>query len=290
VSPGNLLRRLDQRVVPPLGRALHRLGRGATRLHPLTLVALCSVLAVLLAAGWVANRGPTPASDSTHGDVAYVGVVQGASIPEYVAASRRELDALLAASPAAGSAGPAGTELYALVSFTGYLAPERLTAVAGVAVVQVYARVPLPQIQTEIVRIPAASVPDDVIEGMAGIAARKDGDVAWYRQRASELTGDDAARSEQRARYASDADVAAAEAAAYRSLCSCVYAAVVRATAAALDGIAARAEVRAVDPAPEVKRVDRTVFTPPLPEQTDLAKPPPDRVVGQPADAVPPGD
>jgi hypothetical protein len=60
-------------------------------------------------------------------------------------------------------------------------------------------------------------------------------------------------------------------AAGYRGLCACLYAAVVRATPAALDVVAARPEVRIVDPAPEVRRLDATVFLPPLPEQADRA-------------------
>ncbi|MEV4386571.1 hypothetical protein AB0J68_12800, partial [Micromonospora sp. NPDC049580] len=40
--------------------------------------------------------------------------------------------------------------------------------------------------------------------------------------------------------------------------------------------VAARPDVRAVDPAPEVYRLDRTVFTPPLPEQRDVVRPPAD--------------
>jgi hypothetical protein len=62
-------------------------------------------------------------------------------------------------------------------------------------------------------------------------------------------------------------------AAGYRELCACVYAAVVRAKPAALDVVAARPEVRIVDPAPEVRRLDATVFLPPLPEQTDRKDP-----------------
>ncbi|MBM0239561.1 hypothetical protein JNW88_24810, partial [Micromonospora sp. ATA32] len=41
---------------------------------------------------------------------------------------------------------------------------------------------------------------------------------------------------------------------------------------AVLRRVAARAGVRAVDPAPEVRRLDRAVFTPPLPEQDDVAR------------------
>jgi len=70
--------------------------------------------------------------------------------------------------------------------------------------------------------------------------------------------------------------VAQAEAEAYRQQCSCVYALIVRAAPAELAKLAERPEVRAVDPAPEARRLDRTVFLPPLPEQVGAARPPRD--------------
>jgi hypothetical protein len=82
----------------------------------------------------------------------------------------------------------------------------------------------------------------------------------------AQLSSKDAART-------GDA-VSAAEADGYRRHCACAYAAVVRADAAALTGLADRSGVRAVDPAPAVNRLDRTVFLPPLPEQSGVAGPP----------------
>ena len=73
--------------------------------------------------------------------------------------------------------------------------------------------------------------------------------------------------------YRRAARTANAEATAYRTHCSCVYAAVVRAAPSALAELARRPGVRAVDPAPEVRSLDRAVFQPPLPEQTDLVGP-----------------
>jgi hypothetical protein len=67
--------------------------------------------------------------------------------------------------------------------------------------------------------------------------------------------------------YETAARTAGAEAAAYRSGCACVFAAVVRGAPAALQLVATRPGVRAVDPAPEVQRLDRAEFRPPLPEQ-----------------------
>ena len=132
-------------------------------------------------------------------------------------------------------------------------------------------RVPLPDRQTEVVRLPAQLLPQDVTAGMAGLADRKDREAADQRSRAA-----DTADPTTRQGYETGAQVAAREAAGYRSACACVYAAVVRAAPAALRALAGRDGVRALDPAPEVTRLDRTVFLPPLPEQRDTARPPAD--------------
>jgi len=179
--------------------------------------------------------------------------------------SRSKLDGLLAQRPHATQV----PETYALVTLKAYLAPERLTPVlGGVAVAEVYARLPLPQTQTQTVKIPAFRIPDDVTAGMAQVASRKNAEADQLRLLAAKLTTSDGQESELRQDYVNSAALADAEADAYREGCTCVYAAVVRATAVALDEIAVRPEVRAVEPAPEVVRLDRAVFLPPLPEQT----------------------
>jgi hypothetical protein len=109
---------------------------------------------------------------------------------------------------------------------------------------------------------------------MGDTAVRKEAEAAEYRALLAKLTPGTTRDGELRSVYENGAQVASAEALAYRSLCSCVYAAVVRATPAALDRIAKRPEVRSVEPAPEVRRLDRAVFLPPLPEQRDVVRPP----------------
>jgi hypothetical protein len=204
---------------------------------------LAAVVAALVAIAVVLTVRHRPVTPTDTGDVVRVGVEQGASIPAYVRDSRSRLDAM-----------PAGRSGYALVSLTGYLAPGQLVPVlAGVDTFQVYARVPLPDVQTAIVKIPAATIPGDVTAGMDAEAGE--------RAEQASRTGD---------------QVAATEAARYRQHCACVYAAVVRAPAGTLRQLATRASVRAVDPAPQVSQVGLAVFLPPLPEQNDTAQPPED--------------
>ncbi|MCX4471024.1 hypothetical protein OOK41_12000 [Micromonospora sp. NBC_01655] len=244
----------------------------------LTSAAVAAVAAVLLTAGW-ASRQDRPAGDRTVGEVTRVGIASGDPIPGYLRAAEAELAAL----PAAGS--PAGT--YALVAFSAYVAPGGLPALLdGVSVAEVVARAPLPGRQTEIVRLAVQWLPQDVTAGLAGVADRKDREAIDQRARAA-----GAADPELRRGYETGARVAAGEAAAYRAGCACVYAAVVRGTPEALRDLAGRPRIRAVDPAPELRRLDRAVVTPPLPEQRDVARPPADTGpvpgVGETSEAAP---
>lgn len=278
---GELLRRLDSRLLPPLARGLARLSQGPVRPRVLTVAALLSVTAVLVTAVWAAERGPVVAQGG--GDVVRVGATEGQSIPGYVRSSRERLDALLAAPATEG----APAETYALVTFSDYLSPDRLAPVLdGVSVSEVFGRVPLPGAQTQIVRIPAFRIPADVVAGMDQVADRKDAEARDYESRRAGL-GDDEGHRELRELYDSGVRIAAAEAAAYRSHCACLYAAVVRATPARLDEVARRANVRAVDPAPELRRLERAVFLPPLPEQRDVVRPPGDEALPERLPATP---
>ncbi|MER7277335.1 hypothetical protein ABT369_23120 [Dactylosporangium sp. NPDC000244] len=251
------LQQLDQRLLPPVGNVLARVFRGAQRLRAFTVVVgIVAVTATLLAV----HRGERPRSDPSLGDVLRVGVAEGGSIPGYVQAGRDELAAL-----------PGDAPVYALVTFTAYLAPERLTPVlADAPVSSVFARVPLPGTQTELVRLDAYKLPDDVVSAMDETARRKTEEARHYRDLLAR-PGD--IPEENRQLYLSGAIVADQEATAYREHCSCVYAAVVYAPPAALRAVAARPETRVVDPITELQRLDRTVFMPPLPEQTTVAEP-----------------
>jgi hypothetical protein len=256
------LTRLDQNILPPIGNAFARLGRGARRMKVFMVAAGLFAASVTFVAVYVASRSPSM-GDPSVGDVVRVGVSDGGSVPAYVGQSADQLVAL----PDAG-------EVYALVSFTAYLAPDRLVPALGVvSVSSVFARVPLPHTQTELVRLGAYKIPDDVTAAMEQTALRKDDEAANYRRLQEKTTS---RPDELQQVYASGAEVAAAEATAYRRHCSCVYAAVVHASPPALRVLAGRPEVRTVDPAAEVRRLDRTVFLPPLPEQTDRVGPPDD--------------
>jgi hypothetical protein len=258
MGPGDLL-------LPVMG-ALRRRGRtrrgGPTRLRVATGLAVAAAGALLLAVIWTA--GPDPDVDGGAPDVVRVGVVEGQSVPGYLSSARGELAALTRAAATPG-------ETWALVSLSAYVSPDKLSSMlGGSAVAQVYARAPLGAAQTQVVRIPAYRLPDDVLAGMSNAAAGRDRERADYTLLSRELTGTDPNDMRLRRAYDDAAAVAGAEATAYREHCSCVFAAVVRGAPAVLDRIAERTEVRVVDPAPEVRTLDRTEFRPPLPEQRTI--------------------
>jgi hypothetical protein len=222
-------------------------------------LALASAATLLAALIWLAE--PDPAVDPGPGpaDPVRVGVLDGQSVPGYLDASRGELSAL------AHTAGAGDT--WALVTLRSYLAPDRLPPIlGGVAVAQVYARAPLGGMPTAVVRIPAYRLPDDVVAGMLATADRRDQERAGFERLSRRLSGTGPNEIRLRRAYDDAARAAGDEATAYRAHCSCVFAAVVHATPAVLAAVAGRTGVRVVDPAPEVGRLDRAEFRPPLPD------------------------
>ncbi|WP_018216353.1 hypothetical protein [Salinispora vitiensis] len=263
---GDLLRQLDQRLLPHLVGVANRLAQGSAQSGLLLGAVLLSCLAVTVTAVW--GTGAPPAGAPTADEVTRVGVAAGESIPGYLRDATDDLAALPTAVPSPED----GT--FALVSLSAYLTPDQAANVFGdVPVAAVIGRVPLPERQTEVVRIDVPGLHEDVITAIADLAARKEREAGAYRARAAAVTDGRPEQREQRELYLSAAQMADAEATAYRGGCACVYAAVVRAEPVELRQVASQPDVRVVDPAPEVRRLDRTVFTPPLPEQDVVAHP-----------------
>ncbi|WP_025617910.1 hypothetical protein [Salinispora cortesiana] len=263
---GDLLRQLDQRLLPHLVGTANRLAQGPAQPGVLLAAVLLSCLAVTVTAVWGigAPQGGAPTAD----EMTRVGVAAGESIPGYLQDATDDLEALPTASPSPED------DTFALVSLSTYLTPHQAANVFGnVPVAAVIGRVPLPERQTEVVRIDVPDLPGDVITAMADLATRKEREAGDYRAQAAAVSDGRPEQREQSALYLSAAQMAEAEAKAYRGGCACVYAAVVRAEPVELRQVASQPDVRVVDPAPEVHRLDRAVFTPPLPEQEVVAHP-----------------
>lgn len=244
----------------------------------LTGLAIASAATLLVAVIWLSEPGPPTTGAAP--DVVRVGLVEGQSVRGYLDSSEDELAALDRSGRVA--------DTWALVTLGAYVPPDRLPPIlTGVAVAQVYARVPLPTAPTAVVRIPAYRIPQDVVDGMRATAALRDQERADELQLQRRVTGDTPADSRLRQAYATAARVAEAEAAAYRSACACVFAAVVRASPAALTSVAGRDEVRAVDPATELTSLDGVEFDPPRPEQRAAPRPSPGPPPGRSAAVAP---
>ena len=257
------LHRLDERVLPRLARGLRRI-RELPRPRALVVVAALLVLAVVVTIAWEANG---PAGDADGIDSIRVGPQDGDSIPAYLQTSREELGRLAAGTTARAE------PMYALVTLAVYASPERVASLfrpyTDLTTWVAYARVPLPRRQTERVLLAAERLPADLIGAMTKVASSKSDEAA----RATRLAQSESS-ADRRVLYESLANLASAEASAYRQTCACVFAVVVRGTPAALAALATEADVRAVDPAPEVTQLDRAVFFAPLPEQVDRVRPP----------------
>lgn len=257
------LYRLDERVLPRLARGLRRI-RELPHPRALVVVAALLVLAVVVTIAWETDGPP---GDAGGIDSIRVGPEDGASIPAYLHASREELGRLVAG--ATGSAEP----MYALVTLAIYASPERVADLfrphPDLTTWIAYARVPLPRRQTQRVQIAAERLPADLIAAMTQVAGEKSDEATHHTRLAQSESSAD-----RRVLHESLANLASAEASAYRQTCACVFAVVVRGTPAALAALATEADVRAVDPAPEVTQLDRAVFFAPLPEQVDRVRPP----------------
>ena len=249
-----------------LARGARRLfGRSALRrLSSLPVIAGLVCLALIVALGYRAGHREAPVDD-TVSYVPRVGPADGERVDAYLRQSRSELAKLTAGRP-----------VWALVEFASYQRPAGLIPLlVGYQVGRVLARVPLPGVQTQLVTLVVNTLSIDVPAGMRRVATAKE-------QAAADLAGTAGESPELAGVDASDAAVERSEAAAYRQLCACLYAAVVRADPAALRALAGRAGVRTVDPAPEVSRLDRATFVPLLPEQSEIVGPPGDTASASP--------
>jgi hypothetical protein len=263
---GRFLRALDRRLLPPLGRALTGLGRGALwRRIVATVGAVTCVALMVLAVYTATRRSDTPVAPSP----AYVGVRSGQSIPEYVKSAKKALgDAGVSVADANGR--------YALVSLTDYLTPAQLAAaLAGMRVAMVFLRVDDPAVHADTIEAAVTVVPDDVLAAMQRryVALRKEiGDLRLKIRMLPAGSNDGVAL---RAKYMREINAGNGESSEYAApaRCACAFAAVVFGSVADLQRIDDRRDVRVVDLIPAGPALDRDRFSPPLPEQKGIAHP-----------------
>jgi len=268
------MRSVDQRTLPPVGRALTNVGRRALLRRVVASVIAITCVALLVLAVFVATRPSSHRNVATPGVA--VGVRDGESISAYKASARAELQAAVPLAKRGGDP----TERYALVSFTNYRSPNDLaTLLHGTRAAQVFMRVPPSKgVNPPIVWADVDSVPDDIVKAMRAEADDKRRDVADLDRMgvlASQVSDNQADEDAVRAQYAQQRRLASAEVTKYETMCACVFAVVVHASVLDLDRLSNRPGVRTVDLVPVTTNLDHDTFMPPVPEQTGNADPPP---------------
>jgi hypothetical protein len=255
MPPAKFLRRLDQRVLPPIGRALSGFSRGGRRLRLVMVIASILSLAVVVLTVYVATRSPATGAQS-QGPRVRVGVTAGTSISAYAQQSADRLRQRLASEP--------GKSTVALVSLSPYVTPDQLRRLVGPTVVLlVYTHVVVTGQQTEVRTFRTYSHLDSDMHEAAGALAEKATDQDALRKL---VTGDSDDDRALRAQYTRQAAVYHAEAKAYGlGQCRCVFALVVYATPGVLTSLAAADGVRAVDPVASSVALINIDFAPPLP-------------------------
>jgi hypothetical protein len=207
---------------------------------------LVGCLLVVLTLGWYAGARDGAGTAAAPAGTVRLGPEPGEDVAAYLAR-------LPAALPPPGARAPALVQLAQETTTT-----DALAALSGTTPVTAVFRVPLPRVQTALRFV-------DVEPGVPAATALDNA-----RARAQLAAAADAGRLPDRA-----GAIAAADAAALASPnCRCLVAVLVNGDRAALDAVAARAAVRAVDAAP--LDTAAPALAPLLPEQTTRADPLPD--------------
>ena len=261
---GRFLRAIDRRLLPPVGRALATLGRGALWGRVVVTTGAVACVALTVVAVYAATR-PTTAAPKPAG--IRVGASAGQAIHAYATKRRSILDQAAAAD---AQAVPPMSR-YALVSFTSSVPPERLTSLlGGVQAAEVFLRAP----PAGVVEAPVRLIPDDVIKAMGAHAQELDRAVADLQTKIGQL-GHSPSEDALREIYNDTVHADTEEKTAYTSECECAFGAVVHGSVTALRALADRDGVRVVDLVPLTPDVSRDTFMPLVPEQTLTASPPP---------------
>ncbi|HKE64996.1 MAG TPA: hypothetical protein VKB59_10165 [Micromonosporaceae bacterium] len=265
------LRTVDRRALPPVGRAMANLGHRSIWRGSIASVGAIAAVGLLVLAVYTATR-PAAVDDDAAVPVR-VGVNTGDSVKTYISRSNAATHDAAQSSNAAGA-----PTRYALVSLTDYLTPQAFTArLAGTKVVRVFMASHAPSPPAEVFYASVDKVPDDIVAAMMTVAMEKKIDYAdaaralQILDHANGKTPDDAAVHDS---YEQAQKADAAEEKAFRSQCACVFAAVVHGSVAQLATLVSRPGVRVVDLAPMTGRPDQDVFSPLLPDQRLVAKPP----------------
>jgi hypothetical protein len=260
---GHILRAVDRRLLPPVGRGLVRLGRGALWGRVVATTGAVACVALTVVAVYTATR---PATVRPQLAGVHVGVSTGTKIPEYISAAGANLDRAIAAARPGDP-----TVRYALVSFRTYEKPAQLVPLlVNVEAAEVFLRATPAGVFVAQARL----IPGDVIKAMSAHVSELRGDVDDLDTQ-GQLLGQTPDEVTLKGTYADLVAADNAEISAYAGDRGCVFGAVVHGSLSSLKALAGEDGVRAVDLVPLRPDVSRDTFMPPIPEQRGIATPPP---------------
>jgi hypothetical protein len=262
---GHFLRAVDRRLLPPVGRSLAMLGRGALWGRVVATTGALACVALTVVAVYAATR-PTTAAPKRSGT--HVGVSTGDDIREYIETRRSSLDSAISADALHNDPTPR----YALVSFVSYLPPSQLeTLLEGADAAEVFLRARPAGVVEAKVRL----IPEDVVNAMTAHARDLDGAVADLQTQIQGLTDQSPNEIALAKIYRDRLGADIREMTAYAEQCGCAFGAVVHGSLATLNTLSHRSGVRVVDLVPLTADVSQDTFMPLAPEQTGIADPPP---------------
>ncbi len=240
------------------------LGRRSLWARGVATTGAVACVALTVVAVYAATR-PATATPKSAG--IHVGVSAGDVISQYRATRQSILNAAVAADAPVGAA----TSRYALVSFESYLQPEQLAPLlAGTEAAEVFLRAR----PAGIVEAPVRAIPDDVVKAITSHAQDLDGAAADLQTKIDQM-GQSADENALKDRYHVSLGADLVEKAAYTEQCRCAFGAVVHGSLPALQALSGRDGIRVVDLVPLTSDVSQDTFMPVVPEQTDIAYPPP---------------
>ena len=268
---GRFLRAIDRRLLPPVGRALTRLGRGALWGRVVATTGAVACVAITVVAVYTATRPSTVAPPPQAG--IQVGVSSGDFIPGY---KTTKAASLAQAVKEQGQSGDT-TMRYALVSFARSLTPAQLVPLlAGTEAAEVFLRAPA----AGVVEAPVRVIPGDVVKAMDAHARDLAVDVGDLDTMIRGMTSQSSDVARLKNVYVDRRAAEELEQNAYAEACDCVFGAVVHGSLNALSALSDRPGARVVDLIPLIPDVSRDTFMPAIPEQLGFASPPPVEATG----------
>jgi hypothetical protein len=285
------LGRLDERVVPALGRALRGTRRvtvasveltgppgrfvgRALRRYPVAIAAVALIAVAALLIVWTGGDQqsavrPKPSSIVPPLTGQQLGPVAGTSVSAYLDAAALRSQQL--------SSLPANQQVIAVVDFNGYLSPLAVPTVLGrqnrfVRIVRGFAQVPPPA--NGPIHVLSTNSSADLSSQLAAARSAAETVLAQYRLAFRLYARHPTAQREAAvSALSSRAGPARVDVRGLSPTCGCIFSVVVTGPASAMDQIANLPDVRVLDPAPPSSSLQQLAVVPLEPQASDVVPP-----------------